>query len=132
MQNLLVCAFLLACLGSHAQTDSLRQETDSLLIMLEELDTDDFINKPADSFLLRLPQDFKQKLMLSKNPKYAYMLCVNYNDRPYLEIFLYFYSLKHTNPQGISKKKQVKDLRKETVKAVEIYQSSVCVNGCEL
>src|SRR6478672_3272560 len=131
-KSLLVPFLLFAQLAfSQQPAKKDKKPKDSLVTMLGKIKTADYIDKSIDSFLVLLPSTYKPVLQTIKDPRYTHRVLLIYPDRPYLQIFVYYQGLKYTNSTGISKTQQMKDLHKEKVKAIEIWQSSTCINGCD-
>jgi hypothetical protein len=104
---------------------------DSVITLLSNIDLSEYNDKISDSIIRKIPSNYRVDFQSSKKFGYPYMAVLTFLDRPYLEIDLYYEDLKYTNPNGISKRKKARRIRKEKVAEINIYNSSLCVNGCD-
>lgn len=99
---------------------------------MEEIDMDQYLERPAHLFLHRLPvQNRKMRLLPSDRPSYQSMLKVSYGDADYLHIYIYVNRLEHTNANGMSHRKVLREFDRERIAAIHFYDQFVCVKGCD-
>jgi hypothetical protein len=103
---------------------------DTLVPYLTALNLSNFIGKPIDSFLTKLPTNYTQiKILPGDQLKKAHMLYIRYNANVYLGIIVS--KFQYMNPSPPSSNWSISLFRKETVAFIEIYNGINCINGCQ-
>lgn len=134
LQKLLTPLCFCLCLSGLAQGESVSPGSykDSVLALMEEVDLDHYLERPAHLFLYRLPvQNRQMRLLPSDRPTYQSMLKVSYGEADYLHIYIYVKRLEHTNANGMNHRKVLREFDRERIGAIHFYDQFVCVKGCD-
>lgn len=106
-------------------------ERDSMVKALTHVDLEQFEKKKTISFILQLPSNYKVEISSSNNFNYPYTAVLKFPDRPYVEIHMLYDQLRYTNPNSMFRRKIAKQLKREILQKVKIYDEYMCVNGCD-
>ena len=130
MRTIVLALFSFSFFQSFGQDDTPTDE--SLIKFFTNLNLEEYKDKKCDSIIQKIPLTYKVDFKEPKIKEHPnYMAVLTFPDRPYLEINFYYSELQYTNPNGISQRKKVRRIRKEKVKEIAIYSSSICINGCD-
>lgn len=130
MKLVFSCMLMLVSYFAFTQSKT-THEKDSLVGVLSKMDLEQFEKKKTNYFISRIPSNYQVEIITSNNFNYPYTAILKFPDRPYVEIRLLYEKLKHTNPNSISMRKVARQLKKETIQKLEIYDEYLCVNGCD-
>ena len=105
------------------------QTPDTTLAYLSSLNLNTYINKPIDTFLLKIPVNFiNMKVMSSDNPKYARILSVLYANK--VTLYIYAHNFHFINPRSETFTWDMTLFRKEDVHHIEVWRAVNCFKGC--
>lgn len=103
--------------------------TDTVPTYLASLNLQNFIGKPIDSFIAKIPASYtSMKVYGGHNPKVASQLSVSYPNG--VEICIYARNFQFINPRSETLTWDITLFRKEKLSKVIIYNGTECINGC--
>ncbi|HEX6333960.1 MAG TPA: hypothetical protein VFZ78_07020 [Flavisolibacter sp.] len=104
---------------------------DPFVESLAKLDLESYLEKPSRDFVSLL-KDHRHKVRIEPANRHGfrYMAVYTFHEKPYLEIFLFYPTLIYVNPNGISRRKQARQVLREKVEMIQVYNASLCINGC--
>lgn len=107
-----------------------KERQDTLAPFLASLDLNYFISKPVDSFLVAVPSNYlSMQILPGDQLKKASSLVVRYSGNICLAIFVK--NFIHMNPNPPSSSWSVTLFRRELINRIEIYNGTLCINGCQ-
>ena len=126
MKKKIILLVLITTLGSRPVFS---QTGDTTLAYLSTLNVTFYVDKPIDTFLLKIPTNYiNMKVMSSDNPKYARILSVLYADK--VTLYIYAHNFRFINPRSETFTWDITLFRKEDIEHIEVWKNVDCYNGC--